>query len=43
VLDARVQGMAGATPYICFGNDTVVGLSAALLACAWFARARRRQ
>jgi apolipoprotein N-acyltransferase len=36
VLSARVQGMAGATPYIRFGNALFLALGALALALAWF-------
>jgi apolipoprotein N-acyltransferase len=42
-LAARVQGMAGSTPYIRFGNLLFLALSALLLGGAWLAgRGRRR-
>jgi len=42
VLTARVQGMAGSTPYIRLGNLGFLGLAALMLAAAWFAGWRRR-
>jgi apolipoprotein N-acyltransferase len=42
-LAARVQGMAGSTPYIRFGNLLFLASSALLLAGAWLlGRGRRR-
>jgi apolipoprotein N-acyltransferase len=41
-LAARVQGMAGSTPYIRVGNLGFLGLGVVLLAGAWFAGRRRR-
>jgi apolipoprotein N-acyltransferase len=40
VLSARVQGMAGTTPYIRFGNALFLVLSALALAGAWFSGRR---
>jgi len=42
VLAASVQGMAGSTPYILFGNYGFLGLGALMLLGAWFAGRRRR-
>jgi apolipoprotein N-acyltransferase len=42
-LAATVQGMAGSTPYIRFGNLLFLALGALLLGGAWFAGRRRRQ
>jgi apolipoprotein N-acyltransferase len=41
-LAATVQGMAGSTPYIRFGNLLFLALGAVLLAGAWLAGRRRR-
>jgi len=41
VLSATVQGMAGATPFIRFGNLGFLGLGALALLGAWFAGRRR--
>jgi apolipoprotein N-acyltransferase len=41
-LAATVQGMAGTTPYIRFGNLLFLALGALLLAGAWLAGRRRR-
>jgi apolipoprotein N-acyltransferase len=43
VLAARVQGMAGMTPYIRFGNLLFLGLGVLALAGAWLAGRRRRR
>lgn len=43
VLAASVQGMAGSTPYIRFGNLLFLALGALLLAGAWFAGRGRRE
>jgi apolipoprotein N-acyltransferase len=43
VLGARVQGMAGSTPYIRLGNLGFLGLGALMLAGAWYAGLRRRR
>jgi apolipoprotein N-acyltransferase len=43
VLTARVQGMAGNTPYIRFGNLAFLALGALMLGGAWLAGRSRRQ
>ncbi|WP_229414405.1 apolipoprotein N-acyltransferase [Zemynaea arenosa] len=42
VLTASVQGMAGSTPYIRFGNALFLGLGALALLGAWFSARRAR-
>jgi apolipoprotein N-acyltransferase len=42
-LSASVQGMAGSTPYIRFGNGLFLALSALTLAAAWFTGRRYRK
>ena len=42
-LAATVQGMAGMTPYIRFGNLLFLVLSAAALAFAWFTGRKYRE
>jgi apolipoprotein N-acyltransferase len=42
VLTARVQGMAGSTPYIRFGNLAFLALGALMLLGAWLAGRSRR-
>jgi apolipoprotein N-acyltransferase len=41
-LAATVQGMAGTTPYIAFGNRLFLAISALALAAAWLLGRRRR-
>jgi apolipoprotein N-acyltransferase len=41
VLAASVQGMAGSTPYIRFGNLLFLAIGALLLAGAWLLGRRR--
>jgi apolipoprotein N-acyltransferase len=43
VLAATVQGMAGSTPYIRFGNTLFLALSALALGVAWFTGRKQRQ
>lgn len=42
-LAATVQGTGGMTPYILYGNGSVVGLAWLALAAAWFSGRKRRK